>query len=175
MVGTGRAGLWVLLAAALDPGELTVAADLDRFDASDDEAYVNGPLHSRPAAGLAISGRWAPLVSRGGLLLHNVRPGFPLSWFETSFEAAGRPGNLRIDEERVSADALVALAGALISPCRLELLVGACPEGRLRSTAAPIPITTRSSIGLVIGARGRERAPGGREDESSISGRRRLH
>ena len=42
VVGTGRAGLWVLLAAALDAGELTVAADLDRFDASDDAAYIEG-------------------------------------------------------------------------------------------------------------------------------------
>ena len=50
----------------------------------------------------------APLLSRGSLLLHNVHPAFPLSWFETSFEAAGRPENLRIDEERASAGALLA-------------------------------------------------------------------
>ena len=105
VVGTGRAGLWVLLAAALDPGELTVAADLDRFDASDDEAYVTGLF----IPGLRRAGdvrAAAPLLSRGRLLLHDAHPGFPLSWFEESFEAAGRPGNLRIDEERASAEAL---------------------------------------------------------------------
>ena len=107
LVGTGRAGLWVLLAAALDPGELTVAADLDRFDASDDESYLNRLF----IPGLRRAGdvrAAAPLLSRGSLLLHNVHPAFPLSWFETSFEAAGRPENLRIDEERASAGALLA-------------------------------------------------------------------
>ncbi len=110
VVGTGQAGLWVLLAAALDPGELIVAADLDRFDASDDEAYVNSLF----IPGLRRAGdvrAAAPLLSRGRLLLHAVHPGFPLSWFEASFEAAERPGSLRIDEERVSADALVAWLG----------------------------------------------------------------
>ena len=105
VVGAGRAGLWVLLAAALDPGELTVAVDLDRFDASDDAAYVDGLF----IPGLRRAGdvrAAAPLLSRGRLLLHNVHPGFPLSWFESSFAAAGRAGNLRIDEEPVSAEAL---------------------------------------------------------------------
>ena len=106
VVGTGRAGLWVLLAAALDPGELTVAADLHRFDASDDDAYVNGLFIPglRRAGDLRAA---APLLSRGRLLLHDIHPGFPLSWFEASFEAAGRPGDLRIDGERASADGLV--------------------------------------------------------------------
>ena len=105
VVGAGRAGLWVLLAAALDPGELTVTADLDRFDASDDAAYVDGLF----IPGLRRAGDFraaAPLLSAGALLLHNVRPGFPRSWFEASFAAAGRPEDLRIDEERVSAQAL---------------------------------------------------------------------
>ena len=107
VVGTGRAGLWVLLAAALDPGELTVAADLDRFDAADDAAYVDGLF----IPGLRRAGDFravAPLLSGGRLLLHNAHRGFPLSWFETSFEVAGRPGKLRIDEERALAEALAA-------------------------------------------------------------------
>ena len=107
VVGTGRAGLWVLLAAALDPGELNAAADLDRFDASGDAAYVTGLF----IPGLRRAGdvrAAAPLLSRGRLLLHNAHPGFPLSWFETSFAAAGRAGNLRIDAERASAGTLAA-------------------------------------------------------------------
>ena len=111
VVGTGRAGLWVLLAAALDPGELTVVADLDRFDASDDEAYLDGLF----IPGLRRAGDMraaASLLSRGRLLLHNVHPGFPRSWFEASFEAAGQPGNLLVDARRASAEALVAWLGS---------------------------------------------------------------
>ena len=99
VVGTARAGLWVLLAAALDPGELTVAVDLDRFDAADDAAYVDGLF----IPGLRRAGdvrAAAPLLSRGRLLLHNVHARFPLPWFEASFEAAGRSGSLRTSEAR---------------------------------------------------------------------------
>ena len=107
VVGAGRAGLWVLLAAALDTGQLTVAADLDRFDASDDEAYVNGLFIPglRRAGDVRAVG---PLLSRGRLLLHNVHHGFPLPWFEASFEFAGRSESLHVSEERLPAEALVA-------------------------------------------------------------------
>ena len=107
VVGAGRAGLWVLLAAALDPGELTVAVDLDRFDASDDAAYVDGLF----IPGLRRAGdvrAAAPLLSGGRLLLHNIHSGFPAAWFEASFEVAGRSAHLRIDEERASPEALAA-------------------------------------------------------------------
>ena len=110
VVGVGRAGLWVLLAAALDPGDLTVAADLDRFDVSDDAAYVNGLF----IPGLRRAGdvrAAAPLLSRGRLLLHNLDAGFPVEWFESSFEAAGESGNLRIDADAVPAEALAAWLG----------------------------------------------------------------
>lgn len=107
VVGTGRAGLWVLLASALDTGVLTVAADLDRFDATDDEAYVNGLFIPglRRAGDLRAPG---PLLSRGRLLLHNIHGGFPLSGFETSFEIAGRPESLLIHREMIQPNTLVA-------------------------------------------------------------------
>ena len=107
LVGMGRAGLWVLLAAALDPEGLTVAADLDQFDASDDAAYVNGLFIPglRRAGDLRAT---APLLSRGRLLLHNGHAGFPLRWFRAVFEAVGSRESLRIDDARISADALVA-------------------------------------------------------------------
>ena len=105
VVGAGRAGLWVLLAAALDPGALTVVADLDRFDASDDEAYVDELFIPglRRAGDLRAA---APLLSRGRLLLHDVHAGFPVQWFETSFEAAGKPEDLRVEEKSIPAAAL---------------------------------------------------------------------
>ena len=107
VVGAARAGLWVLLAAALDPGELTVAVDLDRFDAADDAAYLDGLF----IPGLRRAGdvrAAAPLLSRGRLLLHNVHARFPLPWFEASFDAAGRSGSLRTSEARALPEALVA-------------------------------------------------------------------
>ena len=87
-----------------------MAADLDRFDMSDDAAYVNGLF----IPGLRRAGdvrAAAPLLSRGRLLLHNLDAGFPVEWFETSFEAAGESGNLRIDTEVVPAEALAAWLG----------------------------------------------------------------
>ena len=105
VVGTGRAGPWVLLAAALDPGALTVAADLDGFDTTDDTAYLNALF----VPGLRRAGdvrATAPLLSRGRLLVHNVHAGFPAAWFETSFEAAGKSEDLRIREHSMPAEAL---------------------------------------------------------------------
>ena len=107
VVGMGQAGLWVLLAAALDTGVLTVVADLDRFDASDDAAYVDGLF----IPGLRRAGdvrAAAPLLSRGRLLLHEVHARFPVQWFEESFEAAGKSEDLRIGEGGIAAEALVA-------------------------------------------------------------------
>ena len=49
----GRAGLWTLLAAALDEGDIVVVADLDQFDAMNDEAYESG-LFIQACAGLEI-------------------------------------------------------------------------------------------------------------------------
>ena len=106
LVGMGRAGLWVLLAAALSPEGLTVAADLDQFDASDDAAYVNGLFIPglRRAGDLRAT---APLLSRVRLLMHNGHAGFPVQWFQAVFEAAGNQESLRIDDVRTSAEALV--------------------------------------------------------------------
>ena len=107
VVGMGQAGLWVLLAAALDTGDLTVVADLDRFDASDDAAYVDGLF----IPGLRRAGdvrAAAPLLSRGRLLLHDVHVRFPVQWFEESFEAAGKSEDLRVGEGGIAAEALVA-------------------------------------------------------------------
>ena len=107
VVGMGQAGLWVLLAAALDTGDLTAVADLDRFDASDDAAYVDGLF----IPGLRRAGdvrAAAPLLSRGRLLLHDVHVRFPVQWFEESFEAAGKSEDLRVGEGGIAAEALVA-------------------------------------------------------------------
>ena len=106
VVGTGRAGRWVLLAAALDPGELTVAADLDRFDASDDEAYVNGlfipGLRRAPnVAGWAGGRTWvtpATLLQRGNLFRGVLYPDTDGFWAPDRVV----PGIYRQVEERLA-------------------------------------------------------------------------
>lgn len=107
VVGAGRAGLWVILAAALDGGSLAVAADLDQFDATDDDAYVRGLFIPglRRAGDLRAA---APLLASGRLLLHNGHAGFPSSWYQASFEAADNAGGLQVRDGEAAADELLA-------------------------------------------------------------------
>lgn len=107
VVGAGRAGLWVLLAAALDGGSLAVAADLDQFDATDDDAYVQGLFIPglRRAGDLRAA---APLLASGRLLLHNGRAGFPSGWYRASFDAAGNEGGLQLRDGEAAAGELLA-------------------------------------------------------------------
>ena len=101
LIGAGRAGLWALLAAAIDGGVHTVAADLDGFDATDDSAYVEGLF----VPGLRRAGDFravAALVSESRVLLHNGHSSFPLPWFRAAFEAAGRLQSLRIEDGAAS-------------------------------------------------------------------------
>lgn len=97
IVGLGRAGLWVLLASALDPAIQSVAADLNQFDPTDDQQYVERLY----IPGLRRAGDFravAVLLSDRDLLLHNAHDAFPTSWYRDAFEAAGRPGSLNVDE-----------------------------------------------------------------------------
>ena len=106
LVGIGRAGLWALLAAALDPGLRSIAADLDGFDSSTDAEYVEGLF----IPGLRRAGDFravASLVSDRDVLLHNMHDAFPLSWYRDGFAAAGRADSLRIEEQAASAEALL--------------------------------------------------------------------
>jgi len=86
LVGFGRAGLWCALAAALTDGPLSLAADLDGFDASSDNAYLDGLF----SPGLRRAGDFravATLLGPGPTLLSNVAEGFPKGWLTASFVA----------------------------------------------------------------------------------------
>ncbi len=105
LVGLGRAGLWSLLAAAIDGAVHSVAADLDGFDASDDSRYVDGLY----IPGLRRAGDFraaAPLLTDSRLLLHNAHDGFPQQWYRDAFRAAGRPAALQINSEPTEAGTL---------------------------------------------------------------------
>ena len=107
VVGVGTAGLWALLAAALDPGIESVVADLDQFDATDDSAYVTDLF----IPGLRRAGDFravAALTSDRKLLLHNAHAAFPAEAFRRAFDAAGNADGLSILEGGPDKDALVA-------------------------------------------------------------------
>ena len=107
MVGMGKAGLWALLAAALDPGIESVVADLDQFDATDDSAYVTDLF----IPGLRRAGDFravAALTSDRKLLLHNAHAAFPAEAFRRAFDAAGNADGLSILEGGPDKDDLVA-------------------------------------------------------------------
>ena len=106
LVGQGRGGLWVLLAAALDSGVQSVVADLDQFDATDDSRYIEGLF----IPGLRRAGDFRAVAARvtdARVLLHNGHAGFPAQSFHAAFEAAGRAGSLAIESGPVSVDSLV--------------------------------------------------------------------
>jgi hypothetical protein len=86
LVGFGRAGLWCAVAAALSDGPLSLAADLDGFDASSDDAYLDGLF----SPGLRRAGDFravATLLGPGPTLLSNVVEEFPRDWLAASFAA----------------------------------------------------------------------------------------
>lgn len=106
LVGAGRAGLWVALAAALDEGSLNVVVDLDGFDVSDDTAYVEGLF----IPGLRRAGDFraaAVLLARQRLLLHNAHGAFPSDWYEAAFEAAGNAQGLTLVRDTAEAQPIV--------------------------------------------------------------------
>ena len=105
LIGTGRAGLWALLAAALDEGLESVVADADGFDAATDSEYVERLF----IPGLRRAGDFravAALVSDRNLLLHNTPDGFPTAWYGAAFDAAGRPESLTVEEGVASTDVI---------------------------------------------------------------------
>ncbi len=106
VVGLGRAGLWAMLAAALDGEFRGVAAALDRFDPTADSDYLDRLF----IPGIRRAGDFraaATLLADTDLLLHGVHQGFPASWYRAAFEAAGRPDRLAIRADKVPAEAVV--------------------------------------------------------------------
>ncbi len=106
LVGLGRAGLWALLAAAVDGGFPSVAADLDGFDPTTDSEYENGLF----IPGIRRAGDFraaATLLPETNLLLHNGHEAFPTSWYRAAFEAAGRADHLSIEDGERTSDSIL--------------------------------------------------------------------
>ncbi len=98
LVGAGRAGLWVALAAALSDGAVRVVADLDSLDLSDDAAYIE----RLSIPGLRRAGDFravATLLSAHETFLYNAHETFPSRWAQAAFDAAGNPDRLSLSAE----------------------------------------------------------------------------
>ena len=98
LIGAGRAGLWVALAAALSEGSLRVVADLDGFDVSDDAAYVE----RLSIPGLRRAGDFravATLIAGYETFIHNAHEAFPSRWAQAAFQAAGNAAGLTLSSE----------------------------------------------------------------------------
>src|SRR5581483_4385478 len=97
LVGSGRAGLYALLAA---PGADAVVADCDGLDLSDEstllapDLFCPGILAMGGFEGAAILGAPRPL------LLHNAGARFPTDSLQAAYDAAGSHRNLRIESGR---------------------------------------------------------------------------
>ncbi|NLC56640.1 MAG: hypothetical protein GX774_07390 [Armatimonadetes bacterium] len=90
LVGTGVAGLWGLLACALDTKVEAAALDLAGFDPEDDACY----LETLWVPGLRRAGDLrtaAALCAPRRLLLHGASPNFPAERLREAYTAAGKP------------------------------------------------------------------------------------
>ncbi len=93
LVGTGRAGVLALFAAAIDGGVTSVTADLDNFDASSDDAWVSEYYIPclRSVGDVATAG---VLLAPTSLELRNVHGSFPMDTIRAAYRAAGAEDRL---------------------------------------------------------------------------------
>jgi hypothetical protein len=104
LVGTGRAGLWALLAA---PGAGAVIADCDELDVARDEALLAPDLFCPGIRNIGTFEGGAMLATPHPLLLHNTGTSFPTVKLRAAYRAMGASDTLRVvaaalpDEELV--------------------------------------------------------------------------
>ena len=102
--GTGRAGLWALLAA---PGAGTVIADCDQLDVTSDEALLAPDLFCPGIRNIGTFEGAAMLAAPHPLLLHNTGEKFPTVALRSTYRAMGASDKVRVaaaalpDEELV--------------------------------------------------------------------------
>jgi dienelactone hydrolase len=106
LVGTGKAGLWCLLAAPFGkPAKLVV--DAAQQDTSDDNLLLQ--QFYVPCLRRVGDFRTAMvLVSPCHLLIHNTKGKFDTSWAESGYKASGSANRLRISAERLGVEEISA-------------------------------------------------------------------
>ncbi len=104
LCGTGRAGLWALLAA---PAADAVVADCDRFDASSDQAMLTDDIFVPGIRRFGAFEGAAMLAAPHPLVLHNTADKFGTAGIRDSYLASGALRDLReesaaLDDEAVA-------------------------------------------------------------------------
>ena len=97
LCGSGRAGLWSLMAA---PAADAVVADCDSIDLSNDTALMAGDLFAPGLRKLGAFEGVATLAAPNPLLLHNRASGFPIDWIRQVY--INRPKKLRHTADRLN-------------------------------------------------------------------------
>jgi hypothetical protein len=85
LVGSGRAGLWALLAA---PAADAVAADCDALDLASDEALMSRDLFAPGLRRLGAFAGVAALATPNPLLVHNTGAKFPTGILDEAYAAS---------------------------------------------------------------------------------------
>jgi hypothetical protein len=93
ILGTGRAGLWTLLAA---PGAGAVIADCDELDVTSDEALLAPDLFCPGIRNIGAFEGAAMLAAPHPLLLHNTGTNCPTDSLRATYRAIGASDKLRV-------------------------------------------------------------------------------
>lgn len=104
LCGTGRAGLWSLLAA---PGADAVMADVGALDVAGDEGLLEPDLFCPNLRNVGTFEGGAMLAAPHPLLVHNTGGRFPTSGLLSAYRALTARGKLRLETSRLNEDALV--------------------------------------------------------------------
>jgi hypothetical protein len=102
--GTGRAGLWALLAA---PRVEAVIADCDQLDVGSDEALLAPDLFCPGIRNIGAFEGVALLAAPHALLLHNTGEAFPTGILRPTYRALSASDKLRIVADRLPDNELV--------------------------------------------------------------------
>lgn len=101
LCGSGRAGLWCLLAA---PAADAVVADCDGLDVASDEALLAPELLCPGLRNIGTFQGAAMLAAPHPLLLHNTSNRFPTEDIRAAYAALGQTKRLRIESRRLTDD-----------------------------------------------------------------------
>jgi hypothetical protein len=102
--GSGRAGLWALLAA---PGVGTVIADCDQLDVASDEVLLAPDLFCPGIRNIGTFEGAAMLAAPHPVLLHNTGGTFTTEALRSTYQAIGASEKLRVASARLPDEELV--------------------------------------------------------------------